>query len=70
MDPHVITLPLLFKAANAPPLEYIATTLEDKLAATVVELPPLMPPHVITLPLLFKAANASSVEYIATTPED
>ena len=40
MSPHVTTLPLFFKAANAPSVEYIATTSEDKLAATVVESPP------------------------------
>ena len=56
----MITLPSVFKAAKAASFEYIATTLEVKLADTALELPPRLvspPPHVITLPLLFKAAN-------------
>jgi hypothetical protein len=39
LSPHAITLPLLFKAANAYPVEYTATTPEDILFAGGIGVP-------------------------------
>jgi hypothetical protein len=61
-SPHVITLPLLFKAAKARWFEYTATTPDVKLEDTALEFPPYSPyvdaPHVTTRPSLFIAAKA------------
>ena len=66
--PHVTTLPLLFKAANAFWFEYISTTLVN---VTVLESPPYeLLPQVITVPSVFNADIAFVFIYNFVTPDD
>jgi len=68
VEPHVMTAPLVLRAANAESVEKMCWTSPDNLSFTPVLSPPNLGfPHVTTALLDFTAANALAVEKMFRT---